>query len=60
MRRSVQDRNCRRSPRPQPLPNMTPAEFIDVLVAEDNEVNQIVFTQILQETGRSFLVVGNG
>ncbi len=37
-----------------------PAEFIDVLVAEDNEVNQIVFTQILQETGLSFLVVGDG
>jgi len=36
------------------------AEFIDVLVAEDNEVNQIVFTQILRESGRSFLVVGNG
>ncbi len=38
----------------------TSAEFIDVLVAEDNEVNQIVFTQILQETGLSFLVVSNG
>lgn len=38
----------------------TPADFIDVLVAEDNEVNQIVFTQILQETGLSFLVVSNG
>ncbi|MBW9115215.1 response regulator [Rhizobium cauense] len=37
-----------------------PAEFIDVLVAEDNEVNQIVFTQILRETGHSFLVVSNG
>lgn len=37
-----------------------PAGFIDVLVAEDNEVNQIVFTQILQETGVSFLVVSNG
>jgi CheY-like chemotaxis protein len=37
-----------------------PAQFIDVLVAEDNEVNQIVFTQILRESGRSFLVVGNG
>jgi CheY-like chemotaxis protein len=34
--------------------------FIDVLVAEDNEVNQIVFTQILQGTGLSFLVVNNG
>ncbi|MDM9628951.1 response regulator [Rhizobium sp. S152] len=33
---------------------------IDVLVAEDNEVNQIVFTQILQGTGLGFLVVGNG
>jgi CheY-like chemotaxis protein len=35
-------------------------EFVDVLVAEDNEVNQIVFTQILQGTGLSFLVVNNG
>jgi CheY-like chemotaxis protein len=34
--------------------------FIDVLVAEDNDVNQIVFTQILQATGLAFLVVGNG
>ncbi len=34
--------------------------FIDVLVAEDNEVNQIVFTQILQATGLNFLVVKNG
>jgi CheY-like chemotaxis protein len=34
--------------------------FIDVLVAEDNDVNQIVFTQILQATGLNFLVVGNG
>ncbi|OEC98382.1 MULTISPECIES: response regulator [unclassified Rhizobium] len=33
---------------------------IDVLVAEDNEVNQIVFTQILQATGLRFLVVENG
>ncbi len=38
---------------------MTPS-FIDVLVAEDNDVNQIVFTQILQATGLNFLVVGNG
>ncbi len=33
---------------------------IDVLVAEDNEVNQIVFTQILQATALRFLVVENG
>ncbi|AUC10357.1 MULTISPECIES: response regulator [Agrobacterium] len=34
--------------------------LIDVLVAEDNDVNQIVFTQILQQTGLRFLIVGNG
>jgi PAS domain S-box-containing protein len=39
----------------RPLPS-----FIDVLVAEDNDVNQIVFTQILQATGLNFLVVNNG
>ncbi|MBB6484189.1 response regulator [Rhizobium lusitanum] len=37
-----------------------PANAIDVLVAEDNEVNQIVFTQILQATNLRFLVVENG
>lgn len=33
---------------------------LDVLVAEDNEVNQIVFTQILQGTGWRFEIVDNG
>ncbi|MDQ1186718.1 response regulator [Agrobacterium larrymoorei] len=33
---------------------------IDVLVAEDNDVNQIVFSQILQQTGLDFRIVGNG
>ena len=47
-------------PAPAPLPEPRAAEFVDVLVAEDNEVNQIVFTQILQGTGLSFLVVDNG
>ncbi|MDC7741280.1 response regulator [Rhizobium binxianense] len=49
-------------PVPAPVPAAQPraAEFVDVLVAEDNEVNQIVFTQILQGTGLSFLVVENG
>ncbi|MBB4566102.1 response regulator [Rhizobium leucaenae] len=37
-----------------------PVNAIDILVAEDNEVNQIVFTQILQVTGLRFLVVQNG
>ncbi|NKM55565.1 response regulator [Rhizobium anhuiense] len=45
---------------PAPAPQKRAAEFVDVLVAEDNEVNQIVFTQILQGTGLSFLVVENG
>ena len=33
---------------------------VDILVAEDNEVNQIVFTQILSGSGHSFHIVGNG
>jgi len=32
----------------------------DVLVAEDNEVNQIVFSQILQSAGLTFLIAGDG
>jgi PAS domain S-box-containing protein len=36
------------------------AASLDVLVAEDNEVNQIVFTQILQTTGWLFQIVRNG
>jgi len=34
--------------------------LLDVLVAEDNDVNQIVFTQILQQTGLRFSIVNNG
>jgi PAS domain S-box-containing protein len=33
---------------------------LDILVAEDNEVNQLVFTQILGETDYTFEIVGNG
>ncbi|MBN9218900.1 MAG: response regulator [Mesorhizobium sp.] len=33
---------------------------LDILVAEDNEVNQMVFTQILGETGFGFEIVSNG
>lgn len=47
-------------PAATPAPKKRAADFVDVLVAEDNEVNQIVFTQILQGTGLSFLVVNNG
>ncbi len=33
---------------------------VDILVAEDNEVNQLVFTQILGETDFTFKIVSNG
>jgi PAS domain S-box-containing protein len=36
------------------------ASRLDVLVAEDNEVNQLVFTHILSEAGVTFQIVGNG
>ncbi|MEZ5812273.1 MAG: response regulator [Rhizobiaceae bacterium] len=35
-------------------------ERLDVLIAEDNEINQLVFTEILDETGLNYLIVGNG
>src|SRR5690606_28129711 len=38
----------------------TQAGRLDILVAEDNEVNQLVFTQILSESGYSFEIVANG
>lgn len=33
---------------------------IDILVCEDNDVNQIVITQILRETSFNFRIAGNG
>jgi CheY-like chemotaxis protein len=33
---------------------------VDILVAEDNEVNQLVFTQILDESQYTFTIVSNG
>ena len=33
---------------------------LDLLVAEDNEVNQIVFSQILDEMGLQYLIADNG
>ncbi|MBO6816101.1 MAG: response regulator [Rhizobiaceae bacterium] len=38
----------------------TRTEQLDILVAEDNEVNQIVVRQILEETGASFEIYENG
>ncbi len=43
-----------------PQPPRKNGSGIDVLVAEDNDVNQIVFSQILQQTGLSFRIVANG
>lgn len=37
-----------------------PDDQVRVLVAEDNAVNQIVFSQILQQLGLTFRVVSNG
>ncbi|WP_422372992.1 PAS-domain containing protein [Hoeflea sp.] len=37
-----------------------PASGLQILVAEDNEVNQIVFTQILDELGLSYQIADNG
>ena len=50
---------------PEPVPS-SPAESmavikdIEVLVAEDNEVNRIVFSQILDAAGLGYRIVGNG
>lgn len=54
------------APEAQPLvavastPAVRSVPELDVLVAEDNDVNQIVFTQILQGTGWRFEIVDNG
>ncbi|MBP1848613.1 PAS-domain containing protein [Rhizobium halophytocola] len=38
----------------------TPSHLVDVLVADDNAINRIVFTQILEALGYSFEIVENG
>ena len=47
-------------PAAKPAPRTPAADRLDILVAEDNEVNQIVFTQALDELPYSFRIVGNG
>ena len=42
------------------VPGVDDTTSIDVLVAEDNEINQILFTHILNTTGYSFKIVDNG
>ena len=44
----------------RPKPVAKDDHCVDILVAEDNEVNQLVFTQILGETSFTFEIVGNG
>ena len=46
---------CEAAPEPR-----RQVRYIDVLVAEDNEVNQLVFRQILEEIGLTFEIVENG
>jgi PAS domain S-box-containing protein len=41
-------------------PARTAPSRVEVLVAEDNEVNQLVFTQILGDSGYSFEIASNG
>lgn len=44
----------------QIVPDEAGGETIDILVAEDNEVNQIVFSQILEGFGYRYLVAADG
>ncbi|MFB2549532.1 PAS domain-containing protein [Ensifer soli] len=43
-----------------PADEIPQAERIDVLVAEDNQINQFVFSQILEGLGLSFRIAANG
>ncbi len=53
--------NLEDAPAKQAPPEPAPAyERLDVLVAEDNEVNRLVLTHILKETGVSFKIAVNG
>jgi len=61
VRSSVSDRAMLQPPPARARPRPPGDERgLDILVAEDNEVNQLVFTQILGETGYRFEIVGNG
>ncbi|RWD96698.1 response regulator, partial [Mesorhizobium sp.] len=43
-----------------PESTATPSGPIDILIAEDNDVNQLVFGQILNGLGLSYRIAGNG
>ncbi|MDX8523254.1 response regulator [Mesorhizobium sp. MSK_1335] len=58
---AASDRAMLQPPPARARPRPADAERgLDIMVAEDNEVNQLVFTQILGETGYRFEIVGNG
>jgi CheY-like chemotaxis protein/anti-sigma regulatory factor (Ser/Thr protein kinase) len=46
--------------RPVPAPRPPRQQSVDILVAEDNEVNQLVFSQILDSMGMSYRLAANG
>ncbi len=46
--------------REMPAPNGVGEAELDILVAEDNEVNQLVFAQILNGLDLTYRIVGNG
>lgn len=48
------------APEPERETAVEHTSALDILVAEDNEVNQMVFTQILETTDYSFKIVENG
>ena len=50
----------RPSPRCEEAASARPGVPLDILVAEDNEVNQLVFAQILSGLGLSYRIAGNG
>ncbi len=43
-----------------PEPAAGPARAVDILIAEDNEVNQLVFAQILNGLDLTYRIAGNG
>lgn len=49
-----------RQPTVTELKQPTKNDGLDILICEDNEVNQVVFTQILQMTKYSFKIANNG
>lgn len=47
-------------PPARPRPAVAEGAGLDILVAEDNEVNQLVFSQVLDGLGLNYRIAGNG